>query len=247
MTGRLDARAMFLCLIMFIVAALHARTMHAVGLCLIAAIAAACFVQLDVREAWRAFRPLVPIAIITVVMQVLTNQAGEVFVRLGVLVVTREALLSSCRMVLVLVSIMVASLSFMRCTTTEGLMLTIRWLLRPFRAIGLRVDACVLSLNVAFRFIPVLIDEFEQLKRAQQARFASFEGKVRVRLSAYMRLFAPLVRSSFRRADMLGEAFLTRCFSCGIEATALHSGCFGIRECVVLLCTAVFSVATFLL
>ena len=137
MTGRLDARAMFLCLIMFIVAALHARTMLAVGLCLVVAITVAYSVRLEIHEVWRAFRPLVPIAIITVVMQVLTNQAGEIF--------------------------------------------------------------------------------------------------------------APLVRSSFRRADTLGEAFLTRCFSCGIEATALHSGCFGIRECVVLLCTAVFSVATFLL
>ena len=247
MIARLDARAKLFCLIVYVVAALHARTPLAVGACVIAAIVVACAVRLGFRDAWRSLRPLLPIVAITVVMQVLTEQQGDALVWLGGFAVTREALLASCRMVLILAAIMVASVSFMRCTTAEELMVTMRWLLRPLHAIGLRTDAFMLSLSVAFRFIPVLVNEFGQLKRAQQARLASFEGGVRTRLDAYLRLFAPLVRSSFRRADTLGEAFLARCFSCGREATTIHVGHFGAREGAAIVVIIAFVVAVFAL
>ena len=117
----------------------------------------------------------------------------------------------------------------------------LRWLLSPLRALGLRTDAFMLSLSVAFRFVPMLVDEFQVIKRAQLARCGSFDGKVRERLGAYTRLFAPLIRSSFNRADTLAEAFLARCFSCETAPTSLQAGHFGVRELACLACTIAIS------
>ena len=61
-------------------------------------------------------------------------------------------------------------------------------------------------------FIPVLAREFLTLRAAHASRGASFEGPVRERLAAHARLFAPLVRSSFRHAESLADSLLSRAF-----------------------------------
>ena len=236
-----DARVKLACLAIYIVATLHARAPLAVAACVALAIALACIVRISSRDVRAIMLPLAPILIVTAIMQVLYFQQGLVVASIGPIAITAEALYASVRMVACLLAIMLASVSFMRCTTTEELMCMLRWLLSPLRALGLRTEAFMLSLSVAFRFVPVLVDEFQLIKRAQLARGSSFEGKARERLGAYTRLFAPLIRSSFNRADTLAEAFLARCFSCGTTPTSLHAGSFGVRELICLACTIAIS------
>ena len=238
----IDARVKLACLIIFVIAALHARSAPAVAACVALAIALAATVKLGGRAVRAIMLPLAPILVITTIMQVLYFQQGSVLATIGPVAITAEALYASVRMIASLLAIMLASVSFMRCTTTEELMCMLRWLLSPLRALGLRTEAFMLSLSVTFRFAPVLVDEFQRIKRAQLSRCGSFDGNVRERLGAYTRLFAPLIRSSFNRADTLAEAFLARCFSCGPAQTSLHAGHFGMRELVCLACTIAISV-----
>lgn len=240
----LDARVKLVCLVVFVVASLHAHGVLAVGLCVCAAALFAAAVRMRPREAACVLRPLWPILVITVIMQVLYLQQGDVLAQVGPVAITSGALAESARMIAVLFSIMLASVAFMRITSTEELVRTLRWLLSPFRAMGARTDAFMLSLSVAFRFVPVLVGEFRQLKSAQEARCATFGGSVRERLSAYMRLFAPLLRSSYRRADTLAEAFVARSFACGVQSTSLHVSRVGAADvlalaCMVALCAAI--------
>lgn len=238
----LDARVKLACLAIFIVATLHAHAPLAVAACVALAIALACAVKLSVRDVRSVMLPLAPILIITTVMQVLYFQQGLAIASIGPVAITADALYASVRMVACLLAIMLASVSFMRCTATEELVCMLRWLLSPLRALGLRTEAFILSLSVAFRFVPVLVNEFQLVKRAQLARCGSFDGNVRERLGSYTRLFAPLIRNSFSRADTLAEAFLARCFSNGTTPTSLHAGSFGVREIVCLTCTIAVTV-----
>ncbi len=240
----LDARVKLACLAFFVVAVLHAHGAFAVGMCAGAAILLAVAVRMRPREDARVLRPFWPILVITVVMQVLYLQQGDVLAQVGSVAITSGALAESARMIVVLFSIMLASVAFMRITSTEELLRALRWLLAPFRAMGARTEAFMLSLSIAFRFVPVLVGEFRQLRNAQEARCATFGGGVRERLSAYMRLFAPLLRSSYRRADALAEAFVARSFSCGVKSTSLHASHVGAADvlalvCVVALCAAI--------
>ena len=242
-----DARVKLVCLAVYIVVALHAGTPAALALCLAAAVLVAAFVRMTPRDAGMVMRPLAPIVLITVIMQVWYFQQGHVIAQLGPVVLTTEGLWAIARMVLSLLSIMLASVAFMRCTATEELMRVLRWLLAPFRALGMRVEGIVLALDVAFRFVPVLVADFQQVKRAQEARCGSFDGGVRQRVDAYARLFAPLTRSSLRRADTLAQAFVARCFSCGIQPTTLHEGGLGLREAAFACVTLLVAVAAWLL
>jgi energy-coupling factor transport system permease protein len=243
----LDARVKLAFLAVFVVACLHARTAASLGLCMGVALALAIIVHLQPRELRAVLVPLGPILVLTVVFQVLAGQEGVTLVELGGLRVTEEALLQSVRMLACLLALMLASISFMRCASTEDLMSALRWLLSPLRRVGVRVDAFMLSLSVALGFLPVLTGEFQRLKAAQQARLASFDGTLRERLQAYLRLIAPLLQGGFHHADNLADAFLSRGFSCGPVPTQLHARRFGAGDACCLiaataLCCIVFAI-----
>ena len=206
-----DARLLLAALVIFCVATLHVRTIAGLAVCLALALMCAGVAGLSVQDARRALVPLAPIVAITVVMQVFVYQEGTVLVAIGPLSVTNAGCMQALRMVASLVAVVVANVAFMRVVATESLVDTFAWICKPLAKLGANVDAFVLSLSVAFAFVPVLVKEFGRLKQAHQSRLASFDGSLKDRLNAYMRLFAPLARSSFRHADSLADALLSRC------------------------------------
>ncbi|MBQ9003121.1 MAG: energy-coupling factor transporter transmembrane protein EcfT [Eggerthellaceae bacterium] len=232
MAESFDARVKLVCLVAYIVAALHARTPVALGVCAAAAVAMVVAVRLKPHAIAGALRSLAAILAFTALMQFLYSPAG--------------ALEATATMLVGLACVMVASIAFMRCTPSDQLVATFDWLCAPLRAIGLRTGTFMLALTVAFRFVPVLASEFGQLKQAQLARHASFEGSVRDRVSAYARLFPPLVRSSFRRADRLADTFVARCFT-GAGRASLHPQRFRSRDLALAAATAAFLVVAFVL
>ena len=243
--SRADARVKLLCLLLYFVAALHARSVVALAACALAALAGAIATRLDVSSIAKAVLPFAVIVVVTLVMQVLYIQQGEVIAQFGPIAVTTGALAAAGAMLVSLLCVLAMSLAFMRCTSTEQLTSAFGWLLAPLGKLGLRVDAFMLALSVAFRFVPVLVEDFVQLKRAQSSRLAAFDGSVGKRLNAYMRLFPPLVRGSFRRADHLAEAFLSRCFGSGLPRTSLHELHTGWRDVLLLVPTVAILAVSF--
>lgn len=243
----LDARVKLVCLAVYFIVALHARSAASLGVCASAMVTLALVTRIDVRSVCLALLPLAPILAVTVVAQVLYVQQGDVLAWLGPVAVTREALAGAAAMMVGLLCILGASMALMRCTKPDELARAVGWLLAPLRHLGVRVGGASFALSVAFGFVPVLASDFTRLKRAQQARHASFDGGVSRRLAAYARLFPPLVRSAFRRADALAESAASRCLARDVPAVALHPACFGIREAAFSAVTAVVAVAATLL
>ena len=235
----LDARAKLVFLAVFMVACLHARSAASLGVCLAVSVALVVAVRLRPGEVRAVALPLAPILVFTAALQVLTLQEGAVLVRIGGLGITAGAISESVRMVACLLALMLASVSFMRCTSVEDLVSVLRWLLSPLRRVGVHVDAFILSLLVAVGFLPVLVGDFQRLKTAQQARLARFDGNARNRLQSYARLFAPLLRGGFQHADNLADAFLSRGFSCCAAPTQLHEAHLGSSGAACLLAAAV--------
>ena len=243
----LDARVKLVCLAVYFVVALHARSAASLGVCALAMLALAAAARVDARSMRLALLPLVPILVVTVVAQVLCVQQGDVLAWLGPVAVTREALADSAVMFVGLLRVLGASIAFMRCTKPDELARAVGSLLSPLRHVGVRSGGVVFSLSVAFSFVPVLVGDFAQLKRAQQARCASFEGTVRERLTAYARMFPPLVRSAFRRADALAESACSRCLTRDVPAVTLHPVRFGAREAALAAATVAVAVVATLL
>jgi energy-coupling factor transport system permease protein len=96
-------------------------------------------------------------------------------------------------------------------------------LLAPLRRFKLPVNDFALMLLLALRFVPTLLDETEQLMKAQQARGADMtHGTLGERLQSLIMLFLPLVQGTLRRASELSVALEARGYQGEEPPTLLH-------------------------
>ncbi len=113
----------------------------------------------------------------------------------------------------------------------EGLML----LLSPLRRLKLPVDDFALMTLIALRFIPTLIDEVDQLTKAQTSRGADFShGTLRERLQSLSALFVPFIHGTLRRAAELATALEARGYEVDGRQTFLHETSFSAADYVVM-------------
>jgi energy-coupling factor transport system permease protein len=86
-------------------------------------------------------------------------------------------------------------------------------LLAPLQKIGLPVNAFVMILVIAFKFVPIFVAELERLIKAQAARGMNvFEGNLVRRVTKLTSLLVPLFVSALQRVKALSVAMEARCF-----------------------------------
>ncbi len=125
----------------------------------------------------------------------------------------------------------------------EGLAL----LLRPLRRWKLPADELALMTLVALRFLPLLVDETNQLIKAQQSRGAQFaKGSLRKRRRAMLALMVPLLRGALRRAGELSVALESRGYAVAGEQTMLYETRLHRADYVALALVTVSTLLSFL-
>jgi energy-coupling factor transport system permease protein len=98
-------------------------------------------------------------------------------------------------------------------------------LLRPFRRMGLPADEFGLMTLLSLRFVPTLVQETNQLIKAQVSRGADFTtGSLWARARGVITLVVPLTEGALRRAGGLATALEARGYGVTGEATMLHEG-----------------------
>nr|MBN2277199.1 energy-coupling factor transporter transmembrane protein EcfT [candidate division Zixibacteria bacterium] len=87
--------------------------------------------------------------------------------------------------------------------------------LKPLRRIGVPAEDIGLIIFIAMRFIPVLAEEFDTIKKAQQVRGVDFAGGLINRARKMVYLLIPVFQSAIRRADDLAIAIEARGYVSG--------------------------------
>src|SRR6266571_6247200 len=119
-------------------------------------------------------------------------------------------------------------------------------LLTPLRWLRLPVDDFALMTLIALRFIPTLIEEVEQLLKAQISRGADYaHGTLRERTQSLIALFVPLLQGVFRRASDLATALESRDYEIGSHQTRLHEKRLGAIDYGVLALVVIITVGSF--
>ncbi len=120
--------------------------------------------------------------------------------------------------------LLVAGTSLMTLTTSPGKLTDgMETGLRPLARIGIPVHEIAMMMSIALRFIPILGEEAEKIKKAQTARGAVFdEGSIFARAKAFIPILVPLFVSAFQRAQDLALAMEARCYHGGEGRTKLH-------------------------
>ena len=126
-------------------------------------------------------------------------------------VISYQALFQTIKIVLRLVNMF--ALTLILTSTTKPMELTnaLEWFLTPFKIFKLPVHEISMTLSLALRFIPTLLDETNRIIKAQASRGVDFErGGVFAKFKAIISLIIPLFVSAFQRSEELSNAMEAR-------------------------------------
>ena len=88
--------------------------------------------------------------------------------------------------------------------------------------IGVPIHEIAMMMSIALRFIPILSEEADKIRKAQMARGADFdEGGLLKKAKGLIPILVPLFVSAFRRANDLSQAMEARCYHGGEGRTKM--------------------------
>ena len=147
---------------------------------------------------------------------------GDDWVALGIIHITHQGVFNcvffSIRLVYLVLGCSVMTLTTTPNKLTDGLEKGLRCL----RKVGVPVHEIAMMMSIALRFVPLLGEELDRIKKAQMARGASFEGgNIFKKAKSLIPLLVPLFVSAFHRATDLALAMEARCYHGGDGRTKL--------------------------
>jgi energy-coupling factor transport system permease protein len=219
---RLDPRMKILLTIAYMVMLFLAANAWGLAVAVAFLVAVTLVSRIPFKMVLRGIKPLVPIIIITAVINAL-YAPGRTLVTFYFITVTYDglylALFMSVRIVFLIVGTSMMTYTTSPIALTDGL----ERLMSPLKKLHLPVHELSMMMTIALRFIPTLIEETDKIISAQKARGADFEtGNIMRRMKALVPVLIPLFVSAFRRAEELALAMDCRCYRGGEGRTRLR-------------------------
>ena len=140
---------------------------------------------------------------------------------------------------------MMLAFTMILTSTTKPMELTygIEWYMLPLKVIKFPVSEIAMTLSIALRFIPTLLDETNRIMKAQASRGVDFtRGGLGKRLKAVITLVIPLFVSAIERSEELSNAMEARGYDPKAKRTKYRILHFSWRDLVgVLLVILIFA------
>ena len=238
----MDPRAKIVLLIAYLVAVFLADNFFALAAVIVFLLIAVIFSRVPFGSVLRSVKMILFIIIFTAILNLFfytSNEELHILWQWKFITITWEAIINmiflAMRLFLLVMGTSILTLTTTPVALTDG----IESLLTPLKWIRFPVHELALIMSIALRFIPSLIDETNRIISAQKARGADFEtgGLIR-RAKAMIPVLVPLLVSSLRRAEELGDAMDARCYSGAKGRTKYKKLIFSWRDVIGLLVLA---------
>ena len=238
---KMDARTKIILAIAYIVGVFLIKEFHFYGFLasFVFLVIATLVSRVPFFKVLRSIKGILFFIIFSSVLQIFFNTDGKILVEWAFIKITDIGLLKAAFITLRITLVVMGSALLTLTTTPVEIADGIESLLYPLKWIKFPVHEFALIMSIALRFIPTLMDETDRIIRAQKARGADFEsGNIFKRIKALVPILIPLLISSFRRADELGDAMDARCYSGSKGRTKYKKARFTIRDIIGLIFTA---------
>ncbi|UCZ55199.1 energy-coupling factor transporter transmembrane protein EcfT [Bacillus shivajii] len=213
---KMDPRAKMVAVFLFMIFLFISRHPASLGAAMIVTIASLYIANIPLRFFIKGMRVIFIILFFTLLFHVFFTREGQVLFEWRFMTVYLGGVIEgSIVAIRLLMLVMMASLLTLT-TTPVDLTDAIERLLSPLKRIGLPIHELALTISIALRFIPTLLDETSKIIKAQMARGAQFtEGSLWRRLKALTPIFIPLFVQAFKRAEDLAVAMEARGYAGG--------------------------------
>ena len=134
--------------------------------------------------------------------------------------------------------IMMISLTMVLTSTTKPMDMTnaFEWYMAPLRPLHFPSHEIAMTLSIALRFIPTLLDETERIMKAQASRGVDFNhGGLFKRMGAVIALIIPLFVSALERSEELANAMIVRGYDPRAKRTKYRLLRFSWRDIIAFL------------
>lgn len=204
--------------------------------------------RLPLSLLFRNMKSFVWLFVLIFVLQVVfTSALFEVWHYFGYFNLNPEGFLNgltySLRLTVFVLGAVVLGLTTSPVDVTDGMVKSFSWL----KKVRFPIQELALVVMISLRFIPLLVEEAANLRKAQLSRGASFQGNLIQRTRKTLPLLIPLFVSSFRKADELALALDARGFRSGQERSSYRKLEFKLMDYLFLSLTLLFAILCFLI
>lgn len=218
---KMDSRMKIVLTIMLVTSIFICKTVFSLLLVIASATALVLLSRIPLKTVYKSVKPLAVIIIITAVLNLFYGE-GEPLVTLGRLKITEAGIMASVFMAVRIITLVVISSLLTYTTSPTGLTDGLERLLKPLTFLKIDVHSVSMTMTIALRFIPTLIEEIDKIMSAQKSRGADMDsGGLIHRVKALVPVLIPLFVSAFRRANELAYAMECRCYRGGNGRTKM--------------------------
>lgn len=178
--------------------------------------------KIPLKYILRGMKSVFLILLMTVFFQVFLTKGENILFKWKFITISLEGIKSGIFFGMRLIYLVLGT-SLMTFTTTPNRLTDgLESLLHPLTKFRVPVHEIAMTMSIALRFIPILLEELDKIMDAQKARGADFEnGGLIKRTKALIPVLVPLFVSAFRRADELALAMEARCYTGGEGRTKM--------------------------
>ena len=221
---QLDPRAKISAMLAYVILIIMAGSWPVMSVLMVFSLAIMLMTRIPLKIYLKAAKPLRILMLFIFVVQCFTVKESAEVLSIGgwslYLGGVLQGLLSVTRMVL-LVSF-TALLTF--TTSTGQLNQGLERMLSPFRGLGLSPERLTLMISIALRFIPSILEETQQILKAQASRGADLsELPWKEKGKMLVSLLVPVTVGAFRRAEDLVQAMEARGYRLGQPRSQYHA------------------------
>lgn len=160
----------------------------------------------------RGIKPIIPLILISAAFNIFLTP-GNVIGKWWIFSITTSGIYMAGFMAVRLFFLIMGSSILTFTTTPTSLTDGIESGMGFLKIFKVPVHEIAMMMSIALRFIPILTEETDKIRKAQMARGADFEsGNIMARAKAMIPLLVPLFVSAFRRANDLAMAMEARCY-----------------------------------
>ena len=219
---RMDPRFKLIMTLLFIAMLFMGQHLYSICFGIVFCILALALSRIPVTLIWKSIKPLIPVLLITAILDLFMVDSGDVYLHWHFLKITAGGVRTAILMVTRIIVLLAGSSLLTYTTSPIALTDAIERLLSPLKKLHVPVHTFAMMMTISLRFIPTLLEETDKIMKAQIARGADFEsGNLIQKVKNMVPLLVPLFVSAFRRADDLAMAMEARCYNGGEGRTKM--------------------------
>lgn len=239
---KLDPRMKIILIFLLIVSIFICKNIAGLGAIILFSVILVLISKIPFKTVLKSIKPLVVIILLTAVLNIFYGK-GDALVQLGKLKITADGIETAVFMAVRIITLVVISSLLTYTTSPTELTDALERLLKPLKLIKIDVHSIAMTMTIALRFIPTLIEEIEKIMSAQKSRGADLEsGSLIHRAKALIPFLIPLFVSAFRRAGELAYAMECRCYHGGEGRTKMKVMKLSARDFLSLAAVILFMV-----